>query len=120
LQIHPGDSGYQGNLGAAYLQKADYAAAEAEFSSALSASTDNQTLHYNLGLALKLQDKLPEAVSELRAAEAIDPSQPDSPYTLGVTLWQMGRRRRRYRGTHKSHESEAPTMRKPSTLSAPF
>jgi tetratricopeptide (TPR) repeat protein len=47
-------------------------------------------LHYNLGLALKLQDKLPEAVAELRAAEAIDPSQPDSPYTLGVTLWQMG------------------------------
>jgi len=38
------------------LQKADYAAAEAEFRSALSASTDNQTLHYNLGLALKLQD----------------------------------------------------------------
>jgi len=43
-----------------------------------------------LGLALKLQDKLPEAVTELRAAEALDPHQPDAPYTLGVTLWQMG------------------------------
>jgi tetratricopeptide (TPR) repeat protein len=41
-------------------------------------------------LALKLQDKLSEAVTELRAAEALDPSQPDAPYTLGVTLWQMG------------------------------
>jgi Flp pilus assembly protein TadD len=33
---------------------------------------------------------LTEAVSELRAAEALDPGQPDAPYTLGVTLWQMG------------------------------
>jgi tetratricopeptide (TPR) repeat protein len=41
-------------------------------------------------LALKLQDKLPEAIVELRKAEAIDPSQPDAPYTLGVTLWQQG------------------------------
>ncbi len=39
---------------------------------------------------MKLQDKLPEAVAELRAAEAIDPAQPDAPYTLGITLWQMG------------------------------
>ena len=43
-----------------------------------------------LGAGGKLQDKLSEAVAELRAAEALDPSQPDAPYTLGVTLWQMG------------------------------
>ena len=33
---------------------------------------------------------MPEAVAELRKAEALDPSAPDPPYTLGVTLWQMG------------------------------
>jgi tetratricopeptide (TPR) repeat protein len=27
---------------------------------------------------------------ELRKAEALDGSQPDPPYTMGVTLWQMG------------------------------
>ena len=37
-----------------------------------------------------LQDKLPEAVAELRKAESIDPTQPDAPYTMGVTLWQQG------------------------------
>jgi len=87
LQIRPADTGYQGNLGAAYLQKADFTAASR---AALRQAPKNQTLHYNLGLALKLQDKLSEAVEELRAAEALDPAQPDAPYTLGVTLWQMG------------------------------
>ena len=48
------------------------------------------TLHYNLGLALKLKDQLPEALAEFRKAEELDPSQPDVHYTLGVTLWQQG------------------------------
>jgi Flp pilus assembly protein TadD len=43
-----------------------------------------------LGLALKLQDRLPEGIAELRKAEEIDPQQPDAHYTLGVTLWQQG------------------------------
>jgi tetratricopeptide (TPR) repeat protein len=73
------------------LQKADFAAAASEFRSALERDPKNPSLHYNLGLALKLQDKLPEAVEELKAAETLNPSQPDAPYTLGVTLWQMGR-----------------------------
>jgi len=60
------------------------------FRAALQQTPKTQSLHYNLGLTLKLQDKLSEAVEELRAAEAIDPTQPDAPYTLGVTLWQMG------------------------------
>jgi len=37
-----------------------------------------------------LKDKLPEAMSELRKAEELDPGQADVHYTLGVTLWQQG------------------------------
>jgi tetratricopeptide (TPR) repeat protein len=47
-------------------------------------------LHYDLGLALKLKDKLPEATAEFRKAEELDPQQADVHYTLGVTLWQQG------------------------------
>src|SRR5260370_32429797 len=35
------------------------------------------TLHYDLGLALKLKDKLPEAIAEVRKAEELDPQQAD-------------------------------------------
>ncbi len=40
--------------------------------------------------ALKLQDKLPEAIAELRKAVELDPKQSDAHYTLGVTFWQQG------------------------------
>jgi len=77
-------------LGAAYLQVADFDSAMAEFLEALKRSPQDATLHYNLGLALKLKDKLPEAITELRKAAELDPGQADAHYTLGVTLWQQG------------------------------
>lgn len=61
-----------------------------EFQEALKLSPQDATLHYNLGLAFKSKDKLPEALAEFRKAEEIDPSQPDAHYTQGVTLWQQG------------------------------
>src|SRR5260370_42506872 len=79
-----------GNLGEAHLQVADFAAAISEFESAIKLSPQDATLHYDLGLALKLKDKLPEAVAEMRKAAELDPSQADIHYTLGVTLWQQG------------------------------
>jgi tetratricopeptide (TPR) repeat protein len=51
---------------------------------------EDATLHYDLGLALKLKDQLAEALVEFHKAEELDPSQPDIHYTLGVTLWQQG------------------------------
>jgi lipoprotein NlpI len=70
--------------------RADFDSAIAQFQTALKSTPDDAALHYNLGLALKLKDQLPEALAELRKAEELDPSQPDVHYTLGVTLWQQG------------------------------
>jgi protein O-GlcNAc transferase len=61
-----------------------------QFEAALKTAPQDATLHYNLGLALKLKDKLPEAVGEFRKAKELDPNQADVRYTLGVTLWQDG------------------------------
>jgi Flp pilus assembly protein TadD len=43
-----------------------------------------------LGLALKLKDRLTDAVAEFKKAAELSPDQPDVRYSLGVTLWQMG------------------------------
>ena len=48
------------------------------------------TVHYDLGLAFKLKDQLPEAIAEFQKATQLSPEQPDIHYTLGVTLWQKG------------------------------
>jgi tetratricopeptide (TPR) repeat protein len=61
-----------------------------QFEAALKTFPQDATLHYDLGLALKLKDKLIEATAEFRTAEELDPQQSDVHYTLGVTLWQQG------------------------------
>jgi Flp pilus assembly protein TadD len=73
------------------LQKADFDAAIAQFQSALKATPQDPTLHYDLGLALKLKDQLADAIVELQKAAELDPQQPDIHYTLGVTFWQQGK-----------------------------
>ncbi len=58
-----------------------------ELRAAIETSPQDATLHYNLGLALKLKDLLADAVPELEKAAQLDPQQADIRYTLGVTLW---------------------------------
>jgi len=52
---------------------ADFDTAISEFEAALKLSPQDATLHYDLGLALKLKDKLPEAMAELHRAAELDP-----------------------------------------------
>jgi protein O-GlcNAc transferase len=68
----------------------NFDAAVGELRSALQLSPDDSTIHYNLGLALKLKDQIPAAITEFEKAAALDPKQADIHYTLGVTLWQQG------------------------------
>jgi len=74
----------------AYLQRTDFDAASANFKPRYTLPRTTPTLHYNLGLALKLKDQLPAAVAEFQKAAKLDPGQADVRYTLGVTLWQQG------------------------------
>src|SRR5579883_1672239 len=53
-------------------------------------SPQDATLHYDLGLTLKLKDQLPAAIAEFQKAIELDPNQADAHYTLGVTFWQQG------------------------------
>ena len=68
----------------------DFDSAIGHFQRALKATPQDATLHYDLGLALKLKDRLPEAIAEMRKATELDPGEADAHYTLGVTLWQQG------------------------------
>jgi Tfp pilus assembly protein PilF len=72
------------------LQKSDFDNATTQFEAALKTAPDDATLHYDLGLALKLKDRLPDAIAEFKKAATLDPSQADIQYTLGVTYWQQG------------------------------
>ena len=83
------------DIGVAYLQQSDLDHAIREFQAGLALRGDGAPLtaelHYDLGLALKLQDKLPEAIAQFQMAEQKDPTLPDPPYTLGVLYMQTGK-----------------------------
>jgi Flp pilus assembly protein TadD len=73
-----------------YLQLLNFTAAEQQLREAISLSPNNASLHYDLGLALKLSDDLPAGMAEMRKAIELDPKLVDAYYTLGITLWQQG------------------------------
>jgi tetratricopeptide (TPR) repeat protein len=56
----------------------------------LTTGPDRASVHYNLGVALKLKDQLDEAIEELKKALELDPKLSDAHYTLGVIYWQRG------------------------------
>jgi Flp pilus assembly protein TadD len=72
------------------LQKSDFDSAVSQFQAALNIAPQDSTGHYDLGLALKLKDRLADAVVEFKKAAELSPNQPDVHYSLGITLWQMG------------------------------
>jgi protein O-GlcNAc transferase len=57
----------------------------------LKLSPNAPQLHYNLGLAFKMQDDAADAIPELETAEKLDSSAPEAPYVLGVLYMQAGR-----------------------------
>jgi len=57
---------------------------------ALKISPNEASLHYDLGLALKLKDNLPAGIAEMKKAIQLDPKLVDAYYTLGISKWQQG------------------------------
>lgn len=95
LAVEPDNPTLREDLGVAYLQQSDLDRAMTEFRAGLVLPHEgaplSANLHYDLGLALKLKDKVPEAIAEFKRAAALDPSLPDPPYTLGILYMQTGR-----------------------------
>ncbi len=94
LALDPANAVLREDLGVAYLQQSDLDHAVEQFQGALAlpglSAAMEAALHYDLGLAMKLKDRLPEAIREFEAAEAADGTLPDPPYTLGVLYMQQG------------------------------
>jgi len=57
---------------------------------ALKLAPNDPRLHYNLGVAYKMQDDSANAIPELKSAEKLDPTGPEAPYALGMLYSQTG------------------------------
>jgi protein O-GlcNAc transferase len=78
------------NLGYAYLNIGEYAQAEKAFRELLEIDSASIAGHYNLAIALKMQDQLEAAEKEFQKTIELDPSLAEPHYTLGITNWQLG------------------------------
>jgi Tfp pilus assembly protein PilF len=61
-----------------------------QFQAGIAIQPDSAVLHYDLGLALKLKDKLDACIPELKKAMDLDPSLVDPHFTLGTLYMQRG------------------------------
>ena len=64
--------------------------AEAAFRKAIDAQPEVEPSHRGLGLALREQGRLAEAMRELETATQLDPKDADAHYTLGSIEWALG------------------------------
>ena len=68
----------------------DYATAEREYQAVIAAAPAFAEVHMNLGLIYQLQNRVPEAMAELRRALKIKPTLAGANFFLGVDYCKMG------------------------------
>src|SRR5437879_12201114 len=68
----------------------DYATAEREYQAVIAAAPAFAEVHMNLGLIYQLQNRVPEAMAELRRALKIKPTLAGANFVLGVDYCKMG------------------------------
>jgi tetratricopeptide (TPR) repeat protein len=88
LAADPRDADRQFTLGLA-LSEQDVDASIATFTRLLEQSPGHVLARYNLALVLRRADRLPEALTELNRALAIEP-RAEVHYTIGVIRWHQG------------------------------
>ncbi len=84
----PDDANRHFTLGLAHSEQ-DIDQAIASFRRALEIDPRHTLARYNLALALKRADRMPEAIATLQRALEIEP-RAEAYYTLGVIYWQQG------------------------------
>ena len=67
----------------------DAVAAEKSFRQAIELQPELEPAHRGLGLSLREQGRLPEALRELQTATKLDPADADAHFTLGSTAWTL-------------------------------
>jgi len=77
-------------LGQSYLQAQEAAAAERTLRLALEKSPDSAEIHFALGVALHMQKRLEESISEVRQASRLDPGDGDNRVMLIGLLREAG------------------------------
>jgi protein O-GlcNAc transferase len=78
-------------LAAAYIQVNRIAAAVIELKTGLRLDPHSQQMHYDLGVAYKLQDDAVSAIPELETAEKLNPSGYEAAFVLGQLYMQVAR-----------------------------
>jgi tetratricopeptide (TPR) repeat protein len=83
--------GHYADLGALYVKMGRYDDAEDRLKEGLVVKSEDAALHLQLGNLYLQTDRLKDAASEFRLAAAIDPTNPDSPRALAISLMEGGK-----------------------------
>jgi tetratricopeptide (TPR) repeat protein len=78
------------NIGYADLKKGEFGVAEKAYRQTLAIDPKSAAGHYDLAIALKMQDQIDSAKKELETALQLDPTMMEAHYTLALADWQLG------------------------------
>jgi tetratricopeptide (TPR) repeat protein len=90
LRLDPANAYAKQYLGVLAMQRGDARQGEALIREALAGCSEIPDFHNNLGLCLRMQDRLDEAVDAYRKAIALNPNYPEAYSNLGLDLLALG------------------------------
>lgn len=80
----------QMTIGYAYLKTGEFEKSEKAYRAAVALDPESPVTHYNLAIALKMEDHIEASLAEFRKVISLDPKIPEAHYSLGTAHWQLG------------------------------
>ena len=77
-------------IGYAYLKTGEFEKSEKAYRAAVALDPNSPVTHYNLAIALKMEDRIEASLAEFQKVIDIDPKIPEAHYSLGTARWQLG------------------------------
>jgi len=93
IQLWDGDARFYNNLGIAYRQQGDLAAAEQNLARAIELDPRYRDAYSNLGLALLDREMYQDAVANFTVAIELDPTFWYAYNGRGLALWALGKKK---------------------------